>query len=84
MNKTNKPALFSFIIFVISQCTLVFLRLNNNINWSWLWVFAPMWGLYLLFMLYAAIIITYFVVSDMKERISNKHGRRISDNKKSR
>lgn len=59
------------IALITIQLTIVFivLKLVNVINWSWIWVLAPVWiyaGLFLLVM--AALgILTVMLVNDKKD-----------------
>lgn len=59
------------IVLIAIQLTIVFivLKLTNVIDWSWIWVLAPIWiyaGLFILVM--AALgILTVMLVNDKKD-----------------
>lgn len=59
------------IVLITIQLTIVFivLKLTNVIDWSWIWVLAPIWiyaGLFILVM--AALgILTVMLVNDKKD-----------------
>lgn len=74
MTETDKPTLVVFIFIIVSQIVLIFLKITNVINCSWLWVFAPLWIPYLIFLIGGLILAIYFVTSDIIERIFKKHG----------
>ena len=74
MTETDKPALVVFIFIIVSQIVLFFLKITNVINCSWLWVFAPLWIPYSIFLIGGLILAIYLVTSDIIERIFKKHG----------
>ena len=41
--------------FGLLSISFIILRLNNSINWSWLWVLSPLWIPSVIFVLYAII-----------------------------
>ena len=57
----NKTVNISFGSFgTLLGVTFIVLKLCNVINWAWIWVLAPIWiswGVTLIFMIIAAIII---------------------------
>lgn len=42
----------------ILQLILITLKLLNKITWSWIWVFAPIWGVFL----FALFVITIYII----------------------
>jgi hypothetical protein len=42
------------------------LKLTGYITWSWWWVTAPLWGSFLFWFLFSAVIISIAVIIDRK------------------
>ena len=74
MKEIDKPLLCVIITITISQMALFFLKIINVINWSWVWVFAPLWIPYFTLMLCGTILVIYLLICDVKERIVKGHG----------
>lgn len=72
--ETNKSVVFLLFGIIVSQLILIILKLTNVINWSWGWVFSPLWVPYLLSMLAGIILVIYLFAHNLKERIFRKHG----------
>jgi hypothetical protein len=60
MTQTNTVTINLTPIFVLTAAVFVVLKLTGVVDWSWLWVFAPLWipfalflGFFLLFLLIA-------------------------------
>ena len=55
MNKIMK-IIFSEVALALLTLVFVVLKITGNINWSWWWVFSPLWGGFILVVLLATLI----------------------------
>lgn len=78
MNEINKPAAAFFITVTISLIVFVTLKVLKIIKWSWLWVLAPLWIPYAMFIVGGIMVILYMLIFYGIERIFKRHGR-LSD-----
>lgn len=58
--------------------TIVFitLKLTGFIDWSWWWVTAPLWGVFVLVIAIIAIVFIYALIADSLARRKNSRARR--------
>lgn len=62
----------TFIGILICQLVLIVLKLTNVIQWDWVFVIAPLWIPYILFIVFGLILAIYVTVINIKEKISSK------------
>ena len=43
MSISNKNAACTIGFFILVTQVLIFLKLSTLINWTWLWIFSPLW-----------------------------------------
>lgn len=55
---TIKPS--NIIVVIILTAILVFLKVNNKIDWDWFWVICPIWIDFIILFL---IMIVLFIIS---------------------
>jgi hypothetical protein len=46
---------FSLPVAFLLTVTLVFLKINNYVTWSWLWIFSPIWIPFAIFIMLIAV-----------------------------
>ena len=73
MIEINKTAAAFIAITVFSQIILLFLKLENIINWNWEWILIPLWAPYALFIVSGILLVLYITVYNTAERIFKKH-----------
>lgn len=60
--KQKRKNIINALLFIANTClftVFITLKLSNNINWSWWWVFAPFWipiGIAFILIIYLVII----------------------------
>ena len=59
-----------FVVFIV-QLVFFALKVTKAIDWSWLWVLAPLWISYAFAFIVAIIAILYMIGYKIKERIFN-------------
>ena len=68
----DKFAIASIVTVIISQLILILLKAVSIVNWSWFWIFTPLWSIYTIFL----VIISYFIFSmvmfNIRERIRKR------------
>lgn len=69
----DKPTVCAILIIGISQIVLIFLKLLNIVNWSWLWILAPLWMPYLAILFAGSLLIVYLLMYRIKERLNKEN-----------
>lgn len=65
--KTDKYAIAVYggtILVDFSTILFIILKICGIIKWSWLWVFAPLWGSFALMLITMIAIITFWEIKD--------------------
>lgn len=73
MNEINKPAVITILLITVSQFILFLLKVTRVINWSWVWVLAPLWIPYAIVLVFGVVLILYLLICNIKERNFRKH-----------
>jgi hypothetical protein len=73
MIEINKPVAAVMSITAVSQIILLFLKIENIIDWNWVWVIVPMWAPYVLLLLFGFFTVLYLTIYNAVERIFKKH-----------
>lgn len=56
---------FTFIVFLV-------LKIAKVVSWSWWWVTAPLWGLYVLVIAISTVLAIVLAVIKLKEKLKEK------------
>ena len=79
-NEINTKRVAIFIVFTIIQVSLLIIKLLNIVNWSWLWILAPLWMPYVLFVFGASVVIIYVLIDNYIRKVA--HGRKLYQHQK--
>lgn len=67
MNDKNKSISYTTIFAILLTIAFIVLKLCNVIQWSWLWVFSPLWIDFAITFLIAVVIIFVIILNKDKE-----------------
>lgn len=68
----NKPVVAVFATIGAAQLLFLVLKGIKLIDWSWGWIFAPLWVPYLLCLFILSLFAIYLIVANAKERKQNR------------
>lgn len=76
MNNTTKTYSFVRSSFFFDTLGLVFivLKLCNVINWSWIWILAPLWGQLALTLV---ILLVSFIIGAIYDGFNNHYNKKV-------
>lgn len=74
MTEIDKPTVFTLSLIALAQVVTFILKATGAIDWSWLWVLAPLWVPYALVLFGGSMIVVYLAVYNIKERCIRKRG----------
>lgn len=69
--KLSVKRVIAVTIVTLSQITLLILKFKNIVNWSWVWVLAPIWITYVGALVVFALVTAAAIVYGSIERIRN-------------
>ena len=69
MKTNNITAMLSFLVIILTQAVFLILKSLSVIQWSWLWVFAPLWIPYVTLIILGVLLVLLILIPTIKERI---------------